>query len=110
MGVWPVSSQFTTVDTPSVDGMRALSVTIPVVLSWVLTLGTVLLVILLAAAESRRDMSTLTAVGAEPRLLRHFSAAQAVFIAVPGTVLGVVIGLLPKISWSSHDLSRVHRR
>lgn len=103
MGVWPVSSQFTSVDTPSVDGMRALAVTIPVILSWVLTLGTVLLVTLLAAAESRRDMATLTAVGAEPGLLRRFSAAQAVFIAVPGTVLGVVIGLLPKISRSSHD-------
>ncbi|WP_312978510.1 hypothetical protein [Corynebacterium sp.] len=78
MGVWPVSSQFTTVDTPSVDGTRALSVTIP--------------------------------VGAGPRLLRHFSAAQAVFIAVPGTVLGVVIGLLPKISWFSDDRSPVRRR
>ncbi len=104
MGVWPVNSQFATVDTPSVDGVRALSVTIPVVLSWALTLGTVLLVILLAAAESRRDSATITAVGAPPGLLRRYSAAQAVFIALPGTAIGVLVGLLPRVSQTARDL------
>lgn len=99
-----MNSQFVTVDTPAVDGERALMTVIPVVLSWILTLGTVLLVILLAAAESRRDIATITAVGAAPGMLRRFSAAQAVFIAFPGTAIGVVVGLLPKISQTVRDL------
>lgn len=103
-GLWPVNSQFVTIDTPAVDGERALMIIIPVALSWILTLGTVLLVIVLAAAESRRDIATITAVGAAPGLLRRFSAAQAVFIALPGTVIGVVVGLLPKVSQTARDL------
>lgn len=103
MGVWPVTSQFVDVDTPAVDGERALLFTIPVALSWILTLSTVLLVVVLAATETRRDMATITAVGAPPGLLRRFSAAQAVFIALPGTLLGAAVGVLPKVSQTLRD-------
>ncbi len=104
MGVWPVNSQFVSVDTPAVNGERALMSTVPVALSWILTLGTVLLVVVLAATESRRDMATIAAVGAPPGLLRRFSAAQAVFIALPGTLIGVVTGALPKICRTVREL------
>lgn len=96
--LWPVVANYFSVDTPAVDGDRALLVSTTIVLSWVLTLGTVLLVVLLAATESRRDMATITAVGAPPGLLRRFAATQAVFIATAGTVVGVVVGILPRFS------------
>lgn len=95
-GTWPTSTEFVTVETPGVDGVRAGFTIIPVVLSWILTLGTVLLVVLLASSESRRDMTTITAVGAPPGLMRRFAATQAVFIALGGTLAGVVFGLIPK--------------
>jgi putative ABC transport system permease protein len=95
-GTWPASSSYVNVETPAVDGEKALMVGIPVVLSWILTLGTVLLVVFLASSESRRDMMTITAVGAPPGLMRRFAATQAVFIALGGTLAGVVFGLIPK--------------
>lgn len=102
--LWPVSSQYVSVDTPAVNGERAIMFTVPVTLSWILTLGTLLLVVLLAATESRRDMATITAIGAAPGLLRRFSAAQAVFIALPGTLLGAVIGILPAVGQVLREL------
>ncbi|MGP9724954.1 FtsX-like permease family protein [Corynebacterium sp. AOP40-9SA-29] len=104
MGIWPTNTPYVSVETPAVDGERAMWVTIPVALSWLLTLGTVLLVVMLAATESRRDMSTITAIGAGPGLLRKFSAAQALFLALPGTVLGVVVGVLPTFSQFVRDV------
>ncbi|MGC5017821.1 FtsX-like permease family protein [Micromonospora sp. DT47] len=47
----------------------------------------------LAAAEGRRDLSTLAAVGASPRLRRVLSLCQAGVIAVLGSLLGIVAGL-----------------
>jgi putative ABC transport system permease protein len=48
----------------------------------------------LAAAESRADLATLSAVGASPRLRRQFAAAQAGVISVIGVGLGVCAGLV----------------
>ncbi|MEE3920094.1 hypothetical protein V2I01_23205 [Micromonospora sp. BRA006-A] len=53
----------------------------------------------LAAAEGRRDLSTLAAVGADPRVRRLLSLCQAGVIAVLGSALGIVAGLGPP--WSS---------
>lgn len=86
---------FITVSTPAVDGAEALLFAVPVVFTWVLTLGTVLLVVLLAAGESRRDLATVTAMGAAPGLLRRFTATQAVAVAATGTLAGVAVGVLP---------------
>lgn len=86
---------FISVSTPSVDGAEALLFAVPVVFTWALTLGTVLLVVLLAAGESRRDLATVTAMGAAPGLLRRFTATQAVAVAATGTLAGVVVGILP---------------
>lgn len=48
----------------------------------------------LAAAESRADLATLSAVGASPGVRRRIAGAQAGVIAGSGTVLGVLAGLL----------------
>lgn len=61
--------------------------------SGVITLGAAGVATGLAAAEGRRDLSTLAAVGASPRVRRVLSLCQAGVIAVLGSVLGIVAGL-----------------
>jgi putative ABC transport system permease protein len=48
----------------------------------------------LIIAEQRRDMTTLAAVGAGPGLRRRFAMWQIVVIAVFGTALGTVAGMI----------------
>ncbi|RZU74030.1 putative ABC transport system permease protein [Micromonospora kangleipakensis] len=61
--------------------------------SGVITLGAAGAATGLAAAEGRRDLSTLAAVGASPRVRRVLSLCQAGVIAVLGSALGIVAGL-----------------
>ncbi|WP_089157034.1 FtsX-like permease family protein [Micromonospora sp. NBS 11-29] len=61
--------------------------------SGVITLGAAAVATGLAAAEGRRDLSTLAAVGADPRVRRVLSLCQAGVIAGLGSVLGIVAGL-----------------
>ena len=50
--------------------------------------------VVLSAVESRPDLATLAAIGAEPRARRRFAAAQAGVISVLGGTLGVAAGLM----------------
>src|SRR5665647_925617 len=50
--------------------------------------------VVLAAVESRPDLATLAAVGAEPRTRRRFTAAQAGVVSLLGGSLGIVAGLM----------------
>ena len=59
------------------------------------TLGATAIATALSAADSRPDLVTLAAVGAAPVLRRKFAAHQAATVAVLGTVLGALGGLLP---------------
>ncbi|WBP87137.1 FtsX-like permease family protein [Kitasatospora cathayae] len=52
----------------------------------------------LAAADSQRDLTTLAAVGAEPRIRRSLSGFQCGVIAAMGTLLGAVCGVLPAVA------------
>ncbi|SCF31774.1 putative ABC transport system permease protein [Micromonospora viridifaciens] len=61
--------------------------------SGVITLGAAGVATGLAAAEGRRDLSTLAAVGADPRVRRVLSLWQAGVIAVLGSALGILAGL-----------------
>ncbi|MFJ6197203.1 FtsX-like permease family protein [Micromonospora sp. NPDC092111] len=61
--------------------------------SGVITVGAAGVATGLAAAEGRRDLSTLAAVGASPRVRRLLSLCQAGVIAGVGSVLGIVAGL-----------------
>lgn len=48
----------------------------------------------LAAADSRADLATLTAVGASPATRRRLVAAQAAVVSVTGGVLGTGLGIV----------------
>ncbi|GAA4562315.1 hypothetical protein GCM10023176_03230 [Micromonospora coerulea] len=61
--------------------------------SGLITLGAAGVATGLAAAEGRRDLSILAAVGASPGVRRVLSLCQAGVIAVLGSVLGIVAGL-----------------
>lgn len=65
-----------------------------VALAAVVGLGATWLSIGLAAAETRPDLATLSAVGASPAVRRRVAAAQAAVIAVVGVGAGVVLGLV----------------
>jgi putative ABC transport system permease protein len=62
--------------------------------SVVVALGSTLAVVGLSAAEGRADVATLAAVGAAPRVRRRLAAAQAGVVAVLGTALGCISGIV----------------
>jgi putative ABC transport system permease protein len=64
------------------------------VASVVVALGSTLAVVALSAAEGRADVATLAAVGAAPRVRRRLAAAQAGVVAVLGTGLGCISGIV----------------
>ncbi|WP_435150669.1 FtsX-like permease family protein [Micromonospora aurantiaca (nom. illeg.)] len=86
----PMSAQVATADPPSDQRPMLLLLAVA---SGVITLGAAAVATGLAAAEGRRDLSTLAAVGADPRVRRLLSLCQAGVIAVLGSALGIVAGL-----------------
>ncbi|MGA5818940.1 FtsX-like permease family protein [Kitasatospora sp. NPDC094028] len=52
----------------------------------------------LAAADSQRDLTTLAAIGAEPRIRRSLSGFQCGVIAAMGTLLGLACGTVPAVA------------
>ncbi|MFI2713285.1 FtsX-like permease family protein [Micromonospora sp. NPDC018662] len=88
--VAPLSVQMSTADPPS--DQRSLLLLLAAA-SGVITLGAAAVATGLAAAEGRRDLSTLAAVGADPRVRRMLSLCQAGVIAVLGSTLGILAGL-----------------
>ncbi|WP_431942080.1 FtsX-like permease family protein [Micromonospora marina] len=86
----PMSAQLATADPPSDQRPMLLLLAVA---SGVITLGAAAVATGLAAAEGRRDLSTLAAVGADPRVRRLLSLCQAGVIAVLGSALGIVAGL-----------------
>ncbi|MEV6812198.1 ABC transporter permease [Micromonospora sp. NPDC051296] len=62
--------------------------------SAVVTVGAAGIATGLAAAEGRADLSTLAAVGASPGVRRLLSLCQAGVIAVLGSALGIIAGLV----------------
>ncbi|MEV1057223.1 ABC transporter permease [Micromonospora chalcea] len=88
--IGPMSAQVATADPPSDQRPMLLLLAVA---SGVITLGAAAVATGLAAAEGRRDLSTLAAVGADPRVRRLLSLCQAGVIAVLGSALGIVAGL-----------------
>ncbi|MFI7429315.1 FtsX-like permease family protein [Micromonospora sp. NPDC049836] len=88
--VAPLTVQVSTEAPPS--NQRPLLILLAVA-SGVITLGAAGVATGLAAAEGRRDLSTLAAVGADPRVRRLLSLCQAGVIAVLGSALGIAAGL-----------------
>ncbi|GAB2706008.1 FtsX-like permease family protein [Kitasatospora kifunensis] len=52
----------------------------------------------LASADSQRDLATLAAVGAAPRIRRSLSGFQCGVIAAMGALLGTVCGIVPAVA------------
>jgi putative ABC transport system permease protein len=61
-----------------------------------------LMVTALALADGRSDITTLAAVGAEPRVRRRIAASSAGFVAALGCATGVVSGLV--LAWLLNPL------
>ncbi|MEU6407543.1 FtsX-like permease family protein [Microbispora sp. NPDC046933] len=64
----------------------------------VLVLGMTFVATMLAAAEARPDLETMSAVGAAPRVKRAIVGGQALVIALLGSVMGVLAGFAPGIA------------
>ncbi|MEV4492654.1 FtsX-like permease family protein [Micromonospora coxensis] len=89
----PLAPFWVEVDTgPTDSGQRPLLLLLAAG-AGIITLGAAGVATGLAAAEGRRDLSTLAAVGASPRVRRVLSLCQAGVIAGLGSVLGIVAGL-----------------
>ncbi|GAA2394180.1 FtsX-like permease family protein [Dactylosporangium salmoneum] len=65
------------------------------VVSGIVTLAAGAVAVGLATSEMRDDLSTLAAVGADPRMRRRIAAAQAGLLVGIGTLLGVAGGIAP---------------
>ncbi|SOD63254.1 putative ABC transport system permease protein [Streptomyces zhaozhouensis] len=63
----------------------------------VITIGAAGIATGLAQADAAADLSTLSAVGATPRLRRALSGLQCGLIAAMGVLLGAVSGLIPAV-------------
>lgn len=58
----------------------------------------------LAASELRGDLSTMTAVGATPRVRRRITAAQAAVIVGLGAPLGLLAGIGPAAGYVAYNI------
>lgn len=65
-----------------------------VALALLVGVGATAVVVALAATDARPDLAVLAAVGASPRTRRRVAAAQAAVVAVLGSAVGTVTGLL----------------
>ncbi|MEV0576795.1 FtsX-like permease family protein [Streptomyces sp. NBC_01463] len=64
----------------------------------VVTLGAAAITTGLAKADAEADLTTLSAVGAPPRVRRSLSGFQCVVVALTGVLLGTAAGLVPAVA------------
>jgi putative ABC transport system permease protein len=64
-------------------------------ISTLVTFGVTAISTSLSAAESKGDLATLSAVGAQPAVRRRLAIGQASVLALLGGVLGIAAGLVP---------------
>ncbi|MEU1364770.1 ABC transporter permease [Streptomyces sp. NPDC005803] len=70
----------------------------------VVTLGAAAITTGLAKADAEADLTTLSAVGAPPRVRRALSGFQCVVVALTGVLLGTAAGLVPAVALRLVDL------
>ncbi|WNI23754.1 FtsX-like permease family protein [Streptomyces sp. ITFR-16] len=70
----------------------------------VVTLGAAAITTGLAKADAEADLTTLSAVGAPPRVRRSLSGFQCVVVALTGVLLGTGAGLVPAVALRLVDL------
>ncbi|WP_431711251.1 hypothetical protein [Glutamicibacter uratoxydans] len=69
-----------------------------VLLSMLVTLGAAGITAGLALADGQQDQAVLSRIGADHRLRKRLSAAQALLTAALGTLLGIVAGTVPMLT------------
>ncbi|WP_104192751.1 FtsX-like permease family protein [Cryobacterium sp. Y82] len=69
-------------------------------LTTIIALVTASITIGLARADGHRDNAVLTSLGASPRVRRAFGFWQAVVIVGLGSIIGVLLGLVPSLALS----------
>ncbi|TDC73514.1 ABC transporter permease [Micromonospora sp. KC606] len=89
----PLASVIAVVEAEAPEPNRRPLLVLLAVAAGMITVGAAGVATGLAAAEARRDLSTLAAVGASPGVRRVLSVCQAGVIAGLGSVLGIVAGL-----------------
>lgn len=72
----------------------------------IVTLGAAAITTGLAKADAEADLTTLSAVGAPPRLRRALSGFQCVVVALTGVVLGTLAGAVPAVALRLIDLRK----
>ncbi|MFD8688038.1 FtsX-like permease family protein [Streptomyces sp. NPDC059651] len=70
----------------------------------VVTLGAAAIATGLAKADAEADLTTLSAVGAPPRVRRTLSGFQCLVVALTGVLLGTAAGLIPAVALRLVDL------
>ncbi|WP_327710136.1 FtsX-like permease family protein [Streptomyces sp. NBC_00464] len=70
----------------------------------VVTLGAAAITTGLAKADAEADLTTLSAVGAPPRVRRTLSGFQCLVVALTGVLLGTAAGLIPAVALRMVDL------
>ncbi|WP_406322037.1 FtsX-like permease family protein [Streptomyces sp. NBC_01637] len=70
----------------------------------VVTLGAAAIATGLAKADAEADLTTLSAVGAPPRVRRTLSGFQCLVVALTGVLLGTAAGLVPAVALRLIDL------
>lgn len=76
----------------------------------VVTLGAAAITTGLAKADAEADLTTLSAVGAPPRIRRSLSGFQCVVVALTGVLLGTAAGLVPAVALRLIDLREALKR
>ncbi|MFD5787989.1 FtsX-like permease family protein [Streptomyces sp. NPDC127037] len=70
----------------------------------VVTVGAAAITTGLAKADAEADLTTLSAVGAPPRVRRTLSGFQCLVVALTGVLLGTAAGLVPAVALRLVDL------
>lgn len=70
----------------------------------VVTLGAAAITTGLAKADAEADLTTLSAIGAPPRVRRSLSGFQCLVVALTGVLLGTAAGLIPAVALRLVDL------
>lgn len=70
----------------------------------VVTVGAAAITTGLAKADAEADLTTLSAVGAPPRVRRTLSGFQCLVVALTGVLLGTAAGLVPSVALRLVDL------
>lgn len=91
-------SQSLTVET-GYHGDVKIGLLILLVTSSLITLGAASIATALSTVDSRPDLITLAAIGAEPRMRRQLSASRAGVIAIIGSLLGVACGFVAPLGY-----------